>query len=114
MIENASLVSHDRTITNKLPFATTAKLLDFTIKQISATDIVPKNETVSHSVIREAFRNTSVPPEIASLITDSWRTATKNRYESVLKTMDYNYATLRNTDPYTAYVTTVLAFLHRM
>lgn len=79
MVENTSLVSHGSTIINKLPFSTPTRLLDFTIKQISAAPI-PKNETVARSVIREAFRNTSILSEIANVITDSCRTTTKNRY----------------------------------
>ena len=79
MVENTSLVSHGSTIINKLPFSTPTRLLDFTIKQISATPI-PKNETVARSVIRESFRNTSILSEIANVITDSCRTTTKNRY----------------------------------
>ena len=100
MVENASLVSHDGVITNKLPCATPTKLLNFTIEQISVTPIVPKNETVGHSVIREAFRNTNIPSENSNVITDWWKMITKNRYQSILRRWII-YATSRNTDPYT-------------
>ena len=76
MVENISLVSHDGKITGKLPCATPTKHLNFAMEQINATSIVPKNEIVGH--IRQAFRNTSIPLEIANVITDSWRTTTKS------------------------------------
>ena len=107
----SSLVSHDGTITSKLPCVTTTKHLDFIMEQISATPIIPKNETVGHSVIRQAFQNTSISPEIANVITDPWRTKTKNRYESAFRRMVI-YVTSRNSDSYIADVNTVLAFLH--
>ena len=55
MVENTSLVSHDATITSKLPCATPTKHLHFAMEQINATLIVPKNEIVDHLVIRQAF-----------------------------------------------------------
>ena len=99
--------------TGKLSCATPTKHLNFAMEQINATPIVPKNEIVGHSVFRQAFRNTSIPPEIANVITDLWRTATKSRYESVLRRWAI-YATSRNADPYIADVNTVLGFLHGM
>ena len=45
------------------------------MEQINATLIVPKNEIVGYSVIRQAFQNISIPTEIANVITDSWRAA---------------------------------------
>ena len=108
-----SLVSHDGTITSKLPCVTTTKHLDFIMEQISATPIIPKNEIVGHSVIRQAFQNTSISPEIANVITDPWRTKTKNRYESGFRRWVI-YVTSRNSDSYIADVNTVLAFLHGM
>ena len=68
MMENPSLVSHDGKITCKFPYATPTKHLDFAMKQINATSIVPKN-----LVIRQALQNTGIPPEIANVITDSWQ-----------------------------------------
>ena len=114
MVENTSLVSHDGKITGKLPpCATPTKHLDFAMEQINATPIVPKNEIVGHSVIKQAFWNTIIPPEIANVTTDSWRKTTKSWYKSVLRWWVI-YATSRNTDTYTADVNTVLAFLHSM
>ena len=73
------------TITNKITCATPTKRFDFTIEQISATPIVPKNEIAGHSVIRQAFRSTSILPEIANVITNSLEATTENRYELVLR-----------------------------
>ena len=67
-MENPSLVSHDGKITCKFPYATPTKHLDFAMKQINATSIVPKN-----LVIRQALQNTGIPPEIANVITDPWQ-----------------------------------------
>ena len=53
MVENASLVSHDGTVTNKRPCTTPSKNIDFD----------DENETVGHSVTREFFRNLIIPPE---------------------------------------------------
>ena len=77
MVENKSLVSHDGKIANKFHCATPPKSLDFAMEQINATTIVPKNEIVGNSVIRQAFQNTTIPPGIANVTTDSWRTETK-------------------------------------
>ena len=63
----SGLVSHDGASTNKLSRASPTKNLDFTIEQISATPMVPKNETVGYSVIREVFQNLSIPPEYSKL-----------------------------------------------
>ena len=43
MEENASLVSHDGTITSKLPCATPIKNIDLATEQTNATPIVNKN-----------------------------------------------------------------------
>ena len=111
MVENTILVFHDVKITSKLSCTTATKHLDFAMEQINATPIVPKNEVVGNSIIRQAFRNTSIPPEIANVITDWRRTTTKWLYESVLGRWVI-YATSRNTDPYIADVNIVLAFFH--
>ena len=84
------------------------------MEQINATLIVPKNEIVGNSVIRQAFQNISIPTEIANVITDSWRAANqKTIWIGALKRWAI-YATSRNTDPYIADVNTVLGFLHGM
>ena len=75
-----SLVSHDGKITSKLPCAIPTKHLDFAIEQICATPTVAKNKIVGHSVM-QAFLNTSVPSEIANVITNSWRTTVKSWYQ---------------------------------
>ena len=85
MVENTSLVSHDDKITSKFPCATPTKYLDFAMEQISATPIGPKNEILGNWVISQALRNSSIPPEIANVVIDSWGKATKRRYESVLR-----------------------------
>ena len=41
-------------------------------------------KTVSRSLIREAFRITNFPREVADVMTASWRTTERNRYKSVL------------------------------
>ena len=68
MVENTSLVSHDGKIASKLPCATPTKYLDFAMERINVTPIVSKNETVWNLVIRQAFRNTNILPEIANII----------------------------------------------
>ena len=112
-MENTSLDSHDGAVTSKLPCAILTKHLDFAMEQINATPVEPKNEIIGQSIIRQAFRNTNIAPEIANVITDSWRTTTKNRYELVLGRW-VKCATSRNTDPYIADLNTVLASLHGM
>ena len=55
MAENKSLVFHDGKITSKFPCATPTKHLNFAMEQINATLILPKNEIVGNSVIRQAL-----------------------------------------------------------
>ena len=55
MVEKTSLVSHDGTITSRLPCATPAKHLDFANEQINARAIVLRNEINGHSVIKQSF-----------------------------------------------------------
>ena len=111
MVEKTSMVSHDDTITSRLPCPTPTKHLDFAVEQITARAIVLKNEINGHSVIKQSFWNTSIPLEIANVIRDLWRTTSKSRYESELRRCVI-YAPSRNSDPYTVYVNTVLAMLH--
>ena len=78
MEENTSFVSHDVTISSKLPSATPTKHINFAMEQINVKPILLKTEIILHSVIRQVFRITSIPPEIANFIADSWRATTKN------------------------------------
>ena len=113
MVENTVLVSHDGIITEKFPDTSSSKHTEFTIQKISKTPALSENETISGSLIRESFGNTNLPREITDVITDSWRTTTRSRYESVLRRW-FIYASSRNTDPYTPDVNTVLSFMHGM
>ena len=113
MVENAVLVSHDGIITEKFPDTSSSKHTEFTIQKISKTPALSENETISGSLIRESFGNTNLPREITDVITDSWRTTTRSRCESVFRQW-FIYASSRNTDPYTPDVNTVLSFMHGM
>ena len=113
IVENTVLVSHDGIITEKFPDTSSSKHTDFTIQKISKTPTLSENETISGSLITESFGNTNLPREITDVITDSWRTTTRSRYESVLRRW-FIYASSRNTDPYTPDVNTVLSFMHGM
>ena len=55
MVEKTSLVSHDDTITSRLPCPTPTKHLDFAVEQITARAVVLKNEINGHSVIKQSF-----------------------------------------------------------
>ena len=113
MVENTVLVSHDGIITEKFPDTSSSKHTEFTIQKISKTPTLSENETISSSLIRESFGNTHLPREITDVITDSWRTTTRCRYDSVLRRWCI-YASLRNMDSYTPDVNTVLSIMHGM
>ena len=108
-MENPSLVSHDGKITCKFPYATTTKHLDFAMKQINATSIVPKN-----LVIRQALQNTGIPPEIANVITDSWQNNNQKAIWIGTQKIGHICCIKEYGDPYIADVNTVLAFLDNM
>ena len=113
MVENTVLVSHDGIITETFSDTSSSKHTDFTIQKISKTPTLSENETISGSLIRESSGNTNLPREITDLITDSWRTTTRSRYESVLRRW-FIYASSRNTYPGTPDLNTVLSFMHGM
>ena len=94
--------------------ATTNKeYIDFTIKESRSLSTTSKTKTTGGSFIREAISNRELPQEIEEVITDSWRTSTRTRYESVLKQWKC-YALSRNENPYITNIDSVLKFLHGM
>ena len=93
--------------------STDKEYIDFTIKERGRSSTVSETKTTGGSFIREAISNRELPQEIEEVITDSWRTSTRSRYESVLKRWKY-YAISRNENPYITNIDSVLKFLHGM
>ena len=56
-----------------------------TIKESGSSFIMSKTKAAGSSFIREAIRNRELPQEMEEVITDSWQTSTRSRYESALK-----------------------------
>ena len=89
------------------------KVIDFAIEQTSDTPTITKDEAASCSIIRETIRNRKIPEEIAEIITESWRHATKSKYEAIPKKWK-QHALSRNEDPIDTSVESVPSFLHGM
>ena len=115
MVADRILVSFDAENAGRLPASATKqhKVIDFTIEQTSDTPTITKDEAASCSIIRETIRNRKIPEEFAEIITESWRHATKSKYEATPKKWK-QHALSRNEDPIDISVVTVLPFLHGM
>ena len=85
MVKYTDLVSHDGIITKNFSNTSSSKDTDFNIQKISKTPTLSENEIICGSLISRSFRNTNLPGEITDVIADSWRTTTRDWYESVLK-----------------------------
>ena len=85
MVKYTDLVSHDGIITKNFSNTSSSKDTDFNIQKISKTPTLSENEIICGSLISRSFRNTNLPGEITGVIADSWRTTTRDWYESVLR-----------------------------
>ena len=87
MVADRILVSFDAENAGRLPASATKqhKVIDFAIEQTSDTPTITKDEAASCSIIRETIRNRKIPEEFAEIITESWRHATKSKYEATPK-----------------------------
>ena len=115
MVADPILVPVDAENAARLPTSATKqhKVIDFAIEQTSDTPTITKDEAASCSIIRETIRNRKIPEEIAEIITESWRHATKSKYEAIPKKWK-QHALSRNEDPIDTSVESVLSFLHGM
>ena len=115
VVTDAILVPVDAENAARLPTSATKqhKVIDFAIEQTSDTPTITKDEAASCSIIRETIRNRKIPEEIAEIITESWRHATKSKYEAIPKKWK-QHALSRNEDPIDTSVESVLSFLHGM
>ena len=85
MVKYTDLVSHDGIITKNFSNTSSSKDTDLNIQKISKTPTLSENEIICGSLISRSFRNTNLPGEITDVIADSWRTTTRDWYESVLR-----------------------------
>ena len=109
------LVPTNAATPNKLFDLATAgkKYIDFTIKEKGSSSTTSKTKATGSSFTSEAISNGGLPQKIEEVITDSWPTSTRSRYESVLKRWKC-YALSRNENPYITNINSVLKFLHGM
>ena len=115
MVGNPILVPTNAANPNRLSdsASTNKELIDFTMKERGSLSTTSKTKTTGGSFIREAISNRELPQEIEEVITDSWRTSTRSRYESVLKRWKC-YAISRNENSCITNIDSVLRFLHAM
>ena len=94
--------------------ATTDKeYTDFTIKERKSSTTTSKTKATDGSFTRKAISNRELPQEIEEVITDSWQTSSRSRYESVLKRWK-SFALSWNENPYITNIDSILKFLHGM
>ena len=112
-MEHTVLVPNDGLTSSGFPCNSSNKYPSITIQSRSVTSTLSENETAGSSFISTSIRHSNIPPEITDVILESWRPATRSRYESVLRRW-HKFAISRNGNPCSPDVIPVLTFLHGM
>ena len=109
MVENIVLISHDCIITEEFPDTSPSEYTEFTIQNINTTFAISQNETISYSLIRQTFRNTTHPRAITYIIVE-------NNYMKSIRILGqwFVYSKSPNTDSYTPDENNLLSFMHGM
>ena len=80
------------------------------IRQNQNSSVVPKVNTACSSFIGKQIGMHELPEQTANIILDSWRTATKTKYESILNRWAA-YCSKRENNPFSTTVNEILLFL---
>ena len=113
MVCETVLIFDDGATSPRFPCSTFSKCFDTTNQQGITTSLVSENKTAGGSFIGDAFRYTELPSEVTKVILESWRPSTSSRYGSVSERC-HRYGILRNEDPYSPDVNTVLTLMYGM